>query len=191
MSRKLQQFNKCQAHIVHGLSIVETIFLHLAIVCLELVETLRRRINTEVLLTSIAVMITAAELARADSLDRREKMVASEAENSWKDMFTKALASMKKLEKEITHKEREIQSLRSLVKGLEANKVSLKQTNLHLLAESEEYLCQCHRYSYIRSRKLKLTHIYITLLFRMSVDCGHVVHCHIYLLSRSKCNFYS
>lgn len=78
-------------------------------------------------------MITTAELVPADSLDRREKMIVSEAENSWKDMFTKALASMKKLEKEITHKEREIRSLRSVVKALEADKVSLKQTNLHVL----------------------------------------------------------
>ena len=52
---------------------------------------------------------------------------------------------MRKLEKEITHQEREVQPLRSLVKGSKAVKVSIKQTNLHMLAESKEYLCPCYR----------------------------------------------
>lgn len=53
-------------------------------------------------------------------------MGMGKAESLWKDMFTKALASMRKLEKEITHQEREVQPLRSLVKGSKAVKVSTK-----------------------------------------------------------------
>lgn len=98
------------------------------------------RNNNVVLLTLVETMI-----APADLLDRQEKLDMGKAENLWKEMFTKALVSMKKLEKEITHHEEEVQSLRSLVKGLKAVKLSIKQTNLHILAESKEYLCQCHR----------------------------------------------
>jgi len=43
-------------------------------------------------------------------------MEESEAANSWKEMFLKALSSLKGLEKEIAHKDGEIQSLKNRIK---------------------------------------------------------------------------
>lgn len=55
--------------------------------------------------------------------ERRERRVESEEKNAWKDMFTKALASMQGLEKEINFKETKIAALKTRVSVLECEKV--------------------------------------------------------------------